>query len=75
MTPDSYLKPTEITELTDKQRKSAQARVLRAMNIEHRVRPDGTIAILRAHINKVFGANPDTVRKANKTVSPNWEAI
>ena len=38
----------EVTDLTHKIRPSAQIRALRAMGVEHRVRPDGTPAVLRS---------------------------
>lgn len=75
MTSDTFLAPNEIKDLTDKIKRPAQIKVLNAMGIEHRVRPDGTVAILRDHITKIFGGNPDVTRKTNKTVGPNWSAI
>jgi len=46
------------------------------MGIEHKVRPDGGIAVLRAHITKVFDGNPEAAsRKPQKLTSPNWAAI
>jgi hypothetical protein len=32
-------------------------RVLRAMGVEHRVRPDGSVAVARAHIERIFGVS------------------
>ena len=51
---DTFLSYEEIQALTHRKVYSAQVRVLKAMGIEHRVRPDGSVAILRAHITKVF---------------------
>lgn len=74
--PEPFLEPEHITKLTKKKRRPAQLRVLKGMQIEHKVRPDGSIAILWAHISKVFDGNPsETPRKTNKTASPNWEAL
>jgi hypothetical protein len=70
-----FLLPDEIKNLTDRQQRPAQVKVLQSMNIDHKVRPDGSIAILRAHIIKIFGGDPTTKRKTNKTAEPNWEAV
>lgn len=70
-----FLDHEEIKGLTNTSRRDAQARALRAMGIEHKIRPDGSIAILRDHINKVFDGNPDSPRKTVKVVGPNWDAI
>lgn len=71
----TFLEPEEINGLTNKVKRPAQVKVLNAMGIEHKVRPDGSVAILRAHITKVFGGGPDSVRKTTKVVEPNWAAI
>ena len=53
---DSYqymslcLSPREVAEVTGKQRPSAQARVLSGMGIPYRLRPDGTLVVLRIHV-------------------------
>lgn len=70
-----FLDQEEIKGLTNSTRRDAQTKALRAMGIEHKVRPDGSIAILRDHINKVFDGNPDSARKRVKVVEPNWSAI
>ena len=46
----------ELIELTGRRRSDAQVRVLRFMGIEHRRRPDGSIAVSRAHVNAMLGA-------------------
>jgi hypothetical protein len=70
-----FLDQEEIKSLTNSTRRDAQTKALRAMGIEHKVRPDGSVAILRDHINKVFDGNPDSVKKRVKVVEPNWDAI
>ncbi len=71
-----FLEPSEIHSMTNKVRRPAQTRVLNNMGIEHKVRPDGSIAILRAHINNVFGGNPSELSSNKpKVVLPNWAAI
>lgn len=72
---DMFLDHEEIKALTNKITRPAQVKVLNSMCIDHKVRPDGSIAILRAHITKVFGGDPDSARKKVKTIEPNWAAI
>lgn len=69
-----FLTPEELIELTGKQRKPAQARVLTLMGIEHRLRPDGSVAVLRAHVEKLFGG-ASVAQKAKKETGPNWAAL
>jgi hypothetical protein len=76
MNAEPFLSSKEIENLTDKKRRPAQVKVLKSLGIQHKVRPDGSIAILRAHINKVFDGNDDTrSTKREKTVGPNWAAV
>lgn len=70
MNTSTFLTPQEIVDLTNRVLPSAQARVLNAMGIEHKVRPDGTVAILRKHIDKVFDGLPDDI--TNKADIPDW---
>ncbi len=74
MTTDTFLTYEEIQTLTERKVRTAQVKVLKAMGIEHRVRPDGSVAILRAHIFKVFDGAPET-KKQVKHSEPNWEAM
>ena len=72
----TFLERQEISSLTNKIRCRAQVNALRAMRIEHKVRPDGSIAILRAHVFNVFGGQPLPEKtKAKKEPGPNWAAI
>ena len=70
----TFLEPEEVLALTGRKVRPAQVRALKSMGIEHRVRPDGSVAILRAHITKVFDGSSDTQRKT-KTQQPNWDAM
>jgi hypothetical protein len=58
-TTSMFLSNDEITDLTNRQRPAAQVRALRIMGIEHRIRPDGTVAILRAHVEHLLGYSAD----------------
>lgn len=71
---DTFLSYEEIQALTQRKVRTAQVRVLKAMGIEHRVRPDGSVAILRAHITKVFDGSTET-KKQTKHAVPNWDAM
>ncbi|SPA44654.1 DUF4224 domain-containing protein [Cupriavidus taiwanensis] len=66
------LSEEELRELTRKQKYSAQIRALRAMGIEHKVRPDGTVAVLRSHIERLMDGGSKT--RKEKTWEPNWGA-
>lgn len=74
MATDTFLDSEEVLALTQRKVRSAQVKVLQSMGIEHRVRPDGSVAILRAHITKVFDGGSDTQSKI-KEVVPNWDAM
>ncbi|WP_229459182.1 DUF4224 domain-containing protein [Massilia cavernae] len=68
-----FLSRDELHGLTNRVQSSAQLRVLRAMGIEHRKRPDGSVAVLRSHVHQIFGAAAGT--RAPKPVEPNWGAL
>ena len=63
----------ELVALTGRRRKDAQLRVLRFMGIEHRVRPDGTLAVLRAHVERELGGGNEG--KVNREIEPDWSAL
>jgi hypothetical protein len=62
-----FLTRAELYELTDRKRRGAQAIQLRAMGVEHRIRADGSIAVLRAHVELVFGAIGRAERKVQNS--------
>jgi hypothetical protein len=69
-----FLTPEELEELTHRKRYEAQVRALRFMGIEHRVRPDATVAVLRRHVEQVLGycSEPDS---PPEDIEPDWSAI
>ena len=69
-----FLSKQEIKELTKRIRYTAQTRALCAMGIEHRVRVDGSLAVLRAHVEQEFGSPQKPVRRERQQ-EPNWDAI
>jgi len=48
------LTPEELVELTHCKRNAAQAAALASMGIWHQVRPDGTLAVSRAHVEAIL---------------------
>ena len=58
-TTSMFLSNHDIIALTNRQRPAAQVRALRVMGIEHRIRPDGTVAILRSHVEHLLGYSAD----------------
>jgi hypothetical protein len=72
--PAMFLDRNELAELTGRCRSAAQARALKAMGIEHRLRPNGSIVVLRAHVEKLFGVASMPERRLKNT-EPDWSAI
>jgi Domain of unknown function (DUF4224) len=67
------LTDAEIADLTRRTRHRAQAAALSAMCIQHKQRPDGSLVVLRAHVEHLLGGS--TPAKANKKQEPDWGAI
>lgn len=68
-----FLTDEELYELTGAKRRDTRVRILRAMGIEHRVRPDGRVIVLRKHIEALLGGELKT--KAPRSPEPNWAAL
>ncbi|WP_211475116.1 DUF4224 domain-containing protein [Collimonas humicola] len=68
-----FLTFDEVRSLTERVHHSAQVKVLCSMGIEHRVRPDGSIAVLRQHIEQLMGA--EFSKRKVKVTEPNWGAL
>jgi hypothetical protein len=68
-----FLEPIEIKDLTHRTHRRAQVAVLNFLGIQHKVRADGSIAILRSHVKKEFGDTEGV--KSSKPAEPNWEAM
>lgn len=67
-----FLSTDEIAELTGRKRKDCQVKALRHMGIEHRIRPNGTVAVLRSHVERELGGATTTV---TQEIEPNWSAM
>lgn len=52
---DTFLTREEVRELTGRVRHKLQASVLSLLGIEHKIRPDGTVIVLRAHVEHLLG--------------------
>ena len=68
-----FLTKDELASLTGRTRSDAQIRVLRFMGIEHKVRPDGSVAVLRGHVEKSLGGS--NIELPQRTYEPNWSAF
>lgn len=68
-----FLTPEDIAALTLKTQRKAQRAALNFMGIDHKIRPDGSIVVLRAHVEKMLGASMPPA--AGKKREPNWSAI
>lgn len=67
------LTDAEIAELTKKHRRPAQRKALNAMGVTHKVRPDGSLAVLRSHVEKLLGGTP--AAKVAREQEPEWSAM
>lgn len=65
--PTMFLTEDDLTELTSKRQNAARIRVLNSMGIQHKMRPDGSLAVLRAHVERLFGESSKPVQ------SPEWK--
>lgn len=74
LAPSLFLTESEVRALSGKIKRAAQVRALRTMGVEHKVRPDGSVAILRDHIQRVFDGAPSSGRRT-KIATPCWDAI
>lgn len=68
-----FLDKNELISLTGRTRSDAQIRVLRFMGIEHKVRPNGSVAVLRSHVERTLGA--EHIEITGKDYEPNWAAM
>lgn len=69
-----FLDDDELKSMTKRKQRAAQAKMLRSMGIAFKQRADGTLAVLRAHVEKEFGAGNDRQSKGKEFV-PNWGGL
>lgn len=69
---EMFLSDKELIRLTKKKRKDCQIKALRFMGIEYKVRPDGSVVVLREHVNKVMHGE---IRQEIAIFQPNWAKL
>ncbi|CAJ0895800.1 DUF4224 domain-containing protein [Ralstonia flatus] len=67
-----FLTKAELAFLTGRHQRRSQAQALRTMGIQHCIRPDGHIVVLRRHVELLFGG--ETARRTAVEPTPNWSA-
>jgi hypothetical protein len=68
-----FLTCEEVRALTKRVQYSAQVKALRTMGIEHRARPDGSLVVLRSHIEQMFSGMSE--KRKHQRAEPNWGAL
>lgn len=68
-----FLTPEEIIELTGRKTHPSQRNVLNHLGIDHKTRPDGSLVVLRSHVEKSLGGESSSAKL--KSPEPNWSAI
>lgn len=68
-----FLSEDEIRQMTNRIKRSAQAKMLRSLGIVFKIRADGTLLVLRSHVEKEMGDAPTGKKKAAE-FQPNWSA-
>lgn len=68
-----FLTDDELAELTGRTRRPAQIKQLRGMCIQHLIRPDGCIVVLRSHVEGLLGGAQET--KVQTPTLPDWDAL
>lgn len=67
------LDDAEIAAITKRKRHPAQARVLFAAKIKHIIRPDGSLIVLRSHVEHLLGGEQKVRLKPEP--EPNWNNL
>lgn len=67
-----FLTEDEVKEMTGRVQHQAQAKMLNTLGITHKVRSDGSMLVLRAHVEKELGGGPAGKSK-KKEIEPNWD--
>lgn len=62
-----FLTENEIIELTQRRYRNAQVQAITQMGIDHKVRPDGSVTILREHIQKMFSGETVETKRRKKS--------
>ena len=70
-----FLEPHELIALTKRKRSASQLAVLHAMGIECKRRPDGSVVVLRSHVEKVLDSTLATAKITVKKNEPDWSKV
>lgn len=63
----------QLFKLTKRRHRDAQLRVLVALGVEHKVRPDGSIVVSEAHVERLLGGGANA--KVPATHQPDFAAL
>jgi hypothetical protein len=72
---DMFLTRSELEQLTGNKRSDAQARALNFMGIDHKIRPDGSVVVLRAYVEKLLGLKHESKKDKRPEDLMNWDAL
>jgi hypothetical protein len=67
-----FLSTEELIQLTGRRQGAAQIKILRFMGIEHKIRPDGSVAVLEEHVKSEMGMSDELPRQKNEWI-PSWK--
>lgn len=71
-----FLTQSQLIELTGFKRSGAQLRALRYLGLEHRQRADGSLVVLKSHVEQALGLlTADKTSNKPKKATPNWSSL
>lgn len=73
-TPPMFLTANELVALTHRLRFTAQSKYLSNVGISHKIRPDGSVCVLRAHVELEMGFSTQKLKQP-KTITPNFDFL
>lgn len=68
---EMFLDQIELKELTGKTHNDAIINALNFMGVDHKVRPDGSVAVAKAFVEKAFGVTVNS-KTTGRRIEPNW---
>lgn len=68
-----FMTEQDLKQLTHRSYAKAQQAVLDSWGVLYKVRPDGSLCVLRSHIEQVLGGEP--VEKKRKPITPDFNAL
>ena len=69
----TFLTPDDVSEMTGKVQHRAQAKALNSLGVIYKIRADGSILVLRAHVEQLLGLDGDAQSKRPEFTA-NWDA-